>query len=178
MTLILATSWGGHVAIASDSHGSDSQTHQDHGSKLRPAGFGYFGISGSFRWLHVLGQALGPVKRIASEADAAAATEKIARVLKRHGWNGKREKGLPECESLYAVMATKTGHLWTLQADLAILPCEAIAAEGSGHIAGRAAAEAFRQQGLGAVEAARRSVEIAIGMILTVKGTVHLQEVK
>lgn len=178
MTLILACSWGGKAAIASDSHGADGWTHSEHGSKIRPTAFGAFGFSGSYRWLQIVHHAVKDMQSIKTETHAARVTDAVSRALKRKGWTGKQEKGLPECEGLYAILATKTGHLWHLQPDLAVLPCERIAAAGSGYIAGRAAAQALYEQQVPALEAARRGVEITIGMVLSVKGNVHVLRVK
>jgi ATP-dependent protease HslVU (ClpYQ) peptidase subunit len=178
VTLILACSWGGKAAIASDSHGSDSYIHRDYGKKWERMPFGAIGWSGTYEWFPAVRKGLQKINSLRTEADRTAFLDAMEEGLKAKGWKRESEKGLPTCESVLGVVLSSEGKCWELYGNLILYPCRNIAAVGCGAVAGIAAAEALRQRGVNPVEACRQAVRITIGFVPGVKGTAHVLRVK
>lgn len=180
MTLILACSWGGKAAIASDSHGGGEKTghHRDYGKKWAAMPFGAIGWSGTYEWFPAVRKGLEKITSLQTEAERDAFLDAMRSGLKDRGWKSESEKGLPKCEDVLGVVVSNEGRLWTIYSNFFLYPCRHIAAVGCGDVAGLAAAEALRWKRVDAVTTCRQAVRIAIGFVPGVKGTVHVLRLK
>lgn len=155
MTVIVACSWGGKVAIAADSMSSNRHFGRPCiQRKLERYPWGVAGFSGTWRMLPVIHDALRTVKRLKTRRDAWRLVDAVEVALKAAGWKREGEKALPSNEDVAIVLASPHG-LWEFQADLAIVPYRDIAVTGCGYLIASGAALAAKRLGQDAPTAAR-----------------------
>ena len=180
MTCIVACSWGGQTAIASDARWAapDNYTCGHGGTKLRRYHFGVVGFSGTYRLLPCIDAGLRKIKRLETERDAWALAQALQESMKAHGWKPESIEAMPRNADLYLVAATPRGSIWTAHSDLAVIQHQEIAATGSGELVALGAAWACRKAKLPAAKAARRAVEAACALTMACGLPVYLAQLR
>lgn len=178
MTLIIACSWNGKTAIASDSC-SGGTMHLDHGRKFALLPFGAVGWSGSYRWFPVVRPALEKIQHVRNQAEAELMMDSIEAALKAKGWTGSDGGKMPQCEDLLGVVASAdNGKLWQIYSNMTAYPVQRIATVGCGDAVGRGIAEALRRRKVHPADAAREAVRIAATFLNGVKGKAHVHQIR
>lgn len=174
MTVIVACSWDGEAAIAGDSMGSDGWTGANHGKKVRRYPFGAIGFSGSYRLVPVIHESLRRTERLETERDSWRFIEEIEKALEDKGWQRETKGCLPTLEEMYLLAVSNRGRLWSVQSDLAVLPCRHVVATGSGYHVALGAARVAKRLGASPAEAARMAAEAACDTVVSCGKPVHV----